>query len=111
VLAQVEHGLRIGDDVIFGPLDGDDREASITWLPQPWLLSWMSTRTIPSACASSASAGVAHEQELVDRQVARVEAGLVLLDALAARLGLTLHAGGVVGHGLPSKFLAAQTRA
>ena len=29
---------------------------SITWLPQPWLLSFTCAPTIPSACSASASA-------------------------------------------------------
>ncbi len=43
-------------------------------------------------------AGLADEQELVDRQVAGEQAGAVLLQAGRARLGHALGAGGVIGH-------------
>ena len=47
-------------------------------------------------------AGLADEQELVDRQVAGEQARAVLLQARAARLGHALGAAGVIGHGVGS---------
>ena len=58
--AEVEHGLGRADHVILAPSAGmiavPIAKNSITWLPQPWERSWMSTPTMPSAFASSASA-------------------------------------------------------